>query len=375
MRFSIAVLPGDGVGVEIVPQALKVLDAVAAVFNHQFVYRHGLMGRAAEAETGHPLPEESVRLIRETDAILHGAVGGPVKEYAEGTKKTMASPIRSTLRDNFGISISIRPAKVFPSMVNASVVKAQVIQGADVVVVRDQRGLTSNISKGEEGAAGQRSSWDKVTSHEEEIAEMFKLAAALARRRRSRISVMVQPQVYANQRLWSTVASEMARNFTDINVDIVAPDNLAMQLVRNPRQFDVILTSEISSGGMINNLAASLIGSVGMAPSGSFAINSDALNSGDVTKILKGKALYEPIHGSAPLHAGKWEANPIGTIMAAAMMLEYSFGLEKEARTVEQACNKALESYRTYDVMEEGKKKVGTAEMGDRVAEAVTKQL
>ncbi|GEM_PF-439825 len=372
MKCSIAVLPGDGVGIEIVPQALKVLEAVGKAFNHQFVFRHGLIGRVAEAETGHPLPGESLKIIRETDAILHGATGGPVREYAEGASKVMATPIRRTLHDAFGLSITIRPAKVFPSMVNASVVKPQVIKGTDIVVVRDHRMLTNNIAHEEAGAFGQRTSWDKVTSREEEIAELFKLAAVIARRRRSRISLMVQPQIYANQRLWSTVATELARSFADISLDVVAPDNLAMQLVRNPRQFDVILTSEISSGGMINNLAASLIGSVGMAASAYLPINRDAIDSGDITKILKGKAFYEPIHGSAPLHAGKWEVNPVGTIMAAAMMIEYSFGLEKEARAIEQACSKALERYRTYDVMEEGKIKVGTAEMGDRVAEAVT---
>ncbi|MDO8472471.1 MAG: isocitrate/isopropylmalate family dehydrogenase [Dehalococcoidia bacterium] len=373
MKCSIAVLPGDGVGIEIVPQALKVLEAVGKVFGHEFVFRHGLIGRAAEAKLGHPLPEESIKIIRETDAILHGAIGGPVREYAEGAAKVMVSPIRRTLHDLFGLSVTIRPAKVFPSMVNASVVKPQVVQGTDIVVVRDFRMVTNNVTPGEEGSAGRRIFWDKVTSHEEQITELFKLAAAIARGRRSRISLMTQPQIYANQRLWASVATEMARGFPDISLDVVAPDNLAMQLVRNPRQFDVILTSEISSGGMINNLAATLLGSVGMAASAFLPIDRAAADSGDVRKMVRGKAFYEPIHGSAPLHAGKWEVNPVGTIMAAAMMLEYSFGLVKEAQAVEMACNKALEHYRTYDVMEEGKVKVGTAEMGDRVAEAVTK--
>lgn len=372
MQGSIAVLPGDGVAEEIVPQAVKVVQAVANRFGHRFTFTHGLLGGIALDKTGNPLPQESVDMARAAGAVLHGAVGGPQWDYATGNIAPVQS--RRMLQKKMNQFINVRPVKVFPALADATVMKPEVLQDANFVVVRDYRMLIDNIETGAQEEQGGRLVWDRISSHEQEVLQMLKLCVALARSRRKKLALMTQASVYGYARLWSTLAAELAKQTSDVEIEVMAWDNCAAQLLRDPRQFDVILCSEVPSGGMINSLGALLMGSVGMAPSATLGMNREALDGGDVYAMVKGPGFYEPIHGSAPLRAGQWVVNPIGTILAAAMMLEYSFGLVKEARAIEEACGAVLERYRTYDVMAQGKTKVGTAEMGDHIAEAMAAQ-
>lgn len=362
MKATLAVIEGDGIGPEIVPQAVRALTAVAGRFDHAFTLVPVPMGYNTWKATGSALPAETLETCRASDGILLGATGAADWEYAQ--KDFPPGWGRRQLCRELGHRISVRPAKVFPQTVNASPTKAARIEGTDLVIVRDMTLVNkAGLAHAASDAQG-RVARDTLEFHEGEVAPSLKFAFLLARSRRGKLCLMTQSSVFATGRLWLSMFEEMAQRYPDVAVEVQAPDNCAMQLMRNPARFDVMVTDSAPMGGMLNNLAALLMGSIGMAPG-----TSVGLRDGDTyTAMVVRNGIYEPIHGSAPTRAGQGIVNPIGTVLAAAMLLRYSLGLEREARAIEEAVARALEKgYRTYDIMEPGMRQVGTAEMGDRI--------
>jgi 3-isopropylmalate dehydrogenase len=363
VKATIAVIDGDGIGPEIVPQAVKTLTAVAKRFEHAFILVPVQMGYNAWKTTGSALPAHTLETCRASDGILLGATGAAHWEYVQ--KDAPPGWGRRQLCRELGHRISIRPAKVFPQTVNASPTKAERIAGTDLVVVRDMTLVNkAGLARDANDAQG-RVARDTLEFRESEIAPSLKFAFLLARSRRGKLCLMTQSSVFATSRLWLHMFEAMAQGYPDVAVEVQAPDNCAMQLMRNPASFDVVITDSAPMGGMLNNLAALLMGSVGMAPG-----TSVGLRDGDTYNAMVARnGIYEPIHGSAPLRAGQGIVNPIGTVLGAAMLLRYSLGLEREARAIEEAVSQTLEQgYRTYDIMESGMKQVGTEAMGDRIA-------
>lgn len=353
--LKIAVLPGDGIGTEIVPEAVKVLKAVAARFNHEFVFTQALVGGAAIDEMGVPLPEETLALCKASDAVLLGAIGGPKWDNLPAELRPEAAALLP-LRKELGLYANLRPAYLFPELIHASSLKPEVIEGVDLLVVRE---LTGGLYFGEKRREklddGERAV-DVLEYSTYEIERIVRLACEAARKRRKRVTSVDKANVLESSRLWREVAGRVALEYPDIELSHMYVDNCAMQLIRNPRQFDVIVTENMF-GDILTDEASMLTGSLGMLPSAS----------------IGGKVgLYEPSHGSAPDIAGQGKANPLATILSAAMMLRYSFQLEQEALAVEKAVREVLAGgYRTPDIAEPGQKLVSTREMGDLVASKV----
>jgi 3-isopropylmalate dehydrogenase len=354
MKARIAVLPGDGIGPEIVPQAIAVLDAVASQFGHRFECTSADVGGAAIDKTGKPLPDDTLRLAKESDAVLLGAVGGPKWEglaYEVRPERALLG-----LREQLGLYANLRPAKLYPMLAGASTLKPQVITGIDLLVVRE---LTGGIYFGkpkgiEKTADGERGVNTEVYTTAE-ITRIAKVAFEAARKRRKKVTSVDKANVLESSELWRRVVIEVAKSYPDVDLHHMYVDNCAMQLIRNPRQFDVLVTTNLF-GDILSDEAAMLTGSIGMLPSASVGGSTGA--EGQI-------GLYEPIHGSAPDIAGKDLANPIATIASVAMMLSYSFTLEKESAAIEQAILRVLEQgYRTKDIHSEGGRLVGTKEMG-----------
>jgi 3-isopropylmalate dehydrogenase len=363
LNATIAVIHGDGVGPEIVPQGIKALTAVGTRFGHDFNFVAVPMGYGAWKATQSALSPEALEVCRDSDGILLGATGAADWEYSQ--KDFPPGWGRRQLCRELGHRISIRPAKVLAQTVNASPTKAERAMGTDLVIVRDMTLVNkSGLAHAASDSEG-RLARDTLEFHEAEIAPTLKFAFLLARSRSRRLCLMTQSSVFATSRLWLQMFEAMARTYSDVAVEVQAPDNCAMQLMRNPAAFDVVVTDSAPMGGMLNNLAALLMGSIGMAPG-----TSVGLREGDTyTAMVARNGIYEPIHGSAPKRAGQGIVNPIGTILAAAMLLRYSLGLEQEAQAIEQAVARTLDrGYRTYDIMEAGKTRIGTGEMGDRIA-------
>ncbi len=359
-QMKIAVLPGDGIGQEIVPQAVAVLEAVGKKFGCQFEFQNAVVGGAAIDQFGKPLPEETLRLALDADAVLLGAVGGPKWEGLDYSIR----PERALLglREKLGLYANLRPAKLFPMLADASTLKREVIDGIDLLVIRE---LTGGIYFGkprgiEKYEGGERGINTEVYTTPE-IVRIAKVAFEMARKRRKKVMSVDKANVLEATELWRRVVIEVHKGYPDVALSHMYVDNCAMQLIRNPKQFDVLVTTNLF-GDILSDEAAMLTGSIGMLPSASMG------GKGGETTGLKG--MYEPIHGSAPDIAGKDMANPIATILSAAMMLQYSFNLDKEAAAIEEAVLRVLEAgYRTADIYSEGTKKVGTKEMGRRVIE------
>ncbi|HHV77326.1 MAG TPA: 3-isopropylmalate dehydrogenase [Syntrophothermus lipocalidus] len=353
--LKIAVLPGDGIGTEIVPEAVKVLKAVAARFNHEFVFTQALVGGAAIDEMGVPLPEETLALCKASDAVLLGAIGGPKWDNLPAELRPEAAALLP-LRKELGLYANLRPAYLFPELIHASSLKPEVIEGVDLLVVRELTGgLYFGEKRREKLGDGERAV-DVLEYTTYEIERIVRLACEAARKRRKRVTSVDKANVLESSRLWREVAGRVALEYPDIELSHMYVDNCAMQLIRNPRQFDVIVTENMF-GDILTDEASMLTGSLGMLPSAS----------------IGGKVgLYEPSHGSAPDIAGQGKANPLATILSAAMMLRYSFQLEQEALAVEKAVREVLAGgYRTPDIAEPGQKLVSTREMGDLVASKV----
>ncbi|MBI4401296.1 MAG: 3-isopropylmalate dehydrogenase [Nitrospirae bacterium] len=349
MDATIAVLAGDGVGQEIVPQAVKLLQAVGERFHHRFEFVAGDVGGQAIDKVGVPLPPETLALATRSDAVLLGAVGGPKWEGFEYGRR----PERALLglREQLGLFANLRPARLYPMLADASTLKREVIEGIDLLVVRELTGgIYFGKPKGIKKIAGGEKGVNTEVYTTEEIRRIAKVAFEAARKRRRRVTSVDKANVLESSELWRRVVIEVHKGYQDVELSHMYVDNCAMQLIRNPRQFDVLVTTNMF-GDILSDEAAMLTGSIGMLPSASLGTHA---------------GLYEPIHGSAPDIAGKNMANPIATIASAAMMLAYTFHLDKEAEAVEHAILQTLEQgYRTKDIHSPGARLVGTSEMGD----------
>ncbi len=353
--MKICVLPGDGIGPEIVGQAVRVLEALRSD-GLKLEMETALLGGCAVDQAGEPYPEATRKLAREADAVLLGAVGGPQYDTLPREKR----PERGLLgiRKDLGLFANLRPAMLYPELANASSLKPEIVAGLDILIVRE---LTGDIYFGEprgiETRDGQRVGINTMIYSEAEIRRIARVAFDAARKRSRRLCSVDKMNVLECTQLWRDVVTEVAQDYPDVELSHMLVDNAAMQLVRNPKQFDVMVTGNMF-GDILSDEASMLTGSIGMLPSASLD--------------EKGKGLYEPIHGSAPDIAGKGVANPLATILSAAMMLRYTFNQEAAAARIEAAVKKVLgEGYRTADIYEAGTKKVGTKEMGDAVIAAL----
>lgn len=354
--YKIAVLPGDGIGPEITVQAVRVLEAVARRFGHEFEFTEGLIGGAAYDAAGHPLPPETLDLCRNSDAILLGAVGGPKWDDLPSNLRPEVGALLP-LRKEMGLYANLRPAKVFPALVNASTLKPEVVSGLDIMVVRE---LTGGLYFGkkyrEPMADGGIRAVDTLEYTTPEIERIAHMAFQLARKRRGKVTSVDKANVLESSRYWREVVTALGAEYPDVELDHYYVDNCAMQLVKNPRQFDVLVTENMF-GDILSDQASMLTGSLGMLASASIG--------GDI-------GLYEPSHGSAPKYAGMQRANPIATIISGAMLLRFSLDLLDEADCIERSITRVLDlGFRTPDLMEDGKKLVNTIQMGDRIIEQI----
>lgn len=351
----IAVLPGDGIGVEIIPQAIKVLKIIGAKYGYDFTFTEGLIGGAAYDELGSPLPDTTLALCKNSEAILLGAVGGPKWDTLPVARRPEAAALLP-LRKALGLYANIRPAFLYPALVEASTLKKEVVAGTDLVTIRELTGGLYFGEKRREQTAEGEMAVDTLVYSTAEIERITRLAFEVARTRKRKVTSVDKANVLESSRLWREVTTRVHADYPDVELEHMYVDNAAMQLVRRPTQFDVIVTENMF-GDILTDQASMLTGSIGMLPSASIG--------GEV-------ALYEPSHGSAPDIAGQNKANPLATILSAAMMLKYSFHYLEAAAKIEQAVEKVLDAgYRTPDIMEEGKTLVGTTAMGDLVCQYV----
>lgn len=350
---KIAVLPGDGIGQEIVPQAVRVLKTVLADQALNFEFNEYLVGGTAIEKAGKALPEETLKACQEADAVLLGSVGGPQWDHLPASERPETAALLG-LRKGLGFYANIRPVSLSPSLLSASTLKPKVLEGVDMVVIRE---LTGGLYFGQKGRSENPvSAYDTMTYSEEEIHRILKYGFETAQNRNKKLCSVDKANVLETSRLWRDIANQLSKEYPDVELTHLYVDNAAMQLVRNPRQFDVIVTENMF-GDILTDLASMLGGSIGMLASAS--LNGQ-------------KGMYEPAHGSAPDIAGKNIANPLATILSGALMLRYSFGLEDEAQRIEKAVEKVLgQGYRTGDLAGAGESVVGTIEMGDAVLAAL----
>ena len=356
MNVNIAVLPGDGIGPEVIAESLKVLKAIEDKYNHKFKLNNGVIGGIAVDTLGVALPKETMVMCQNCDAILFGAVGGP--KWDDPQAKVRATDGILELRKGLSLFANLRPVKVSPTLVNSTSLKAETVKDVDLLVVRELTGgLYFGQPKKQWRDESGRQAVDTMVYSEVEIDRIIRLSFELARSRSKKLTSVDKSNVLESSRLWRQIASEISKSYPDIELRHMYVDACAMQLVRSPRDFDVIVTSNVF-GDILTDEASTLAGSLGMLPSASLA----GIPGGNTF------GLYEPIHGTAPDIAGKNLANPIATILSTAMMLRYSFGLVTEAQDVEDAIEATLrEGYRTADIWVEGEKKVGTVEMGNLI--------
>jgi len=352
MQARIAVLPGDGIGPEVVAEAVKVLRRVAQIYRHEFTFEEALIGGAAIDAVGNPLPAETLQLCRESDAVLLGAVGGPKWDDPRAAVRPEQGLLG--LRKELELFANLRPVKLYPQLVHASPLRPEVVAGVDLVVVRE---LTGGIYFGQPRVEGDDQAVDTMAYTAAEVERVMHVAFRLARQRRRKVTSVDKANVLACSRLWREVAERVAEEYPDVAFEHVLVDACAMYLLRRPTSFDVIVTANMF-GDILTDEASMLAGSMGMLPSAS--LGEDALG------------LYEPIHGSAPKYTGMNVVNPIATILSGAMLLRHSLGLEEEAAAVEAAVAAVLEEgHRTKDIAEEGKQPIGTKEMGDLIANQI----
>jgi 3-isopropylmalate dehydrogenase len=350
--MNVAILPGDGIGPEIIVQARRVLDKLGL----KLEFQEAPVGGAAYEKHGDPLPAATLQVAKNADAVLFGAVGDPRYDKLERAKRPEQAILG--LRKALGLFANLRPARVHPELAAASALKPEVVSGLDILIVRE---LTGDIyfgqPKGIRQKGGEREGFDTMLYSESEIRRIARVAFEAARKRNRRVCSVDKANVLETSQLWREVVTDEARSFPEVEISHMYVDNCAMQLVRNPKQFDVIVTGNMF-GDILSDEASMLTGSIGMLPSASLD--------------EKGKGLYEPIHGTAPDIAGKGVANPLATILSAALMLRHSLGQPQAAERVERAVTKVLQSgLRTADIHTEGMRKAGTKEMGDAVVAAL----
>lgn len=354
MRYQIAVIPGDGIGPEIIREALGVLDAVGDTFGHSFACTQYLAGGAAIDASGQALPQETIDACLASDSVLLGAVGGPKWDHLPGASR----PERALLglRSAMGLFANLRPALLYEALAGACPLKPEYVKGGlDLLIVRE---LIGGIYFGERGRKQTdmgEAGFDTMQYSVGEVERIGRVAFDMARIRRKKVTSVDKANVMENSRVWRETMHRLAAEYPDVAYEDMFVDNAAMQLVRNPRQFDVIVTGNMF-GDILSDEASMITGSIGMLPSASLGVGS--------------RGMYEPIHGSAPDIAGQDKANPLATILSAAMMLRYSFGLSREADAVEGAVEGVLDSgLRTQDILSEGMTLVGAREMGAQVVQ------
>lgn len=359
MNFNLAVVKGDGIGPEIVTEAEKVLDKIGELYGHTFHYTDVLAGGCAIDETGVPLPEETLEIAKKSDSVLLGAVGGPKWDSLPGHLRPEKALLG--LRSALGLFANIRPAKMHSALADACPLKPEITEnGLDMVIVRE---LTGGLYFGERGRRDSElgeQAYDELAYAREEIARIGRVGFELARKRKvKKVTSVDKANVIETSRLWREVMHELAKEYPDVEYSDMLVDNCAMQLVRNPGQFSVIITENMF-GDILSDEASMTTGSIGMLPSSSLGKTS--------------LGMYEPIHGSAPDIAGQNKANPIATVLSCAMMLRDSFNLSAEAECIENAVTNVLnDGWRTADIMDDNGKLLGTKEMGDKIVEYLVK--
>ena len=362
MKLKIGVIKGDGIGPEVVNEAMKVLDKVGVVYGHEFDYTQLLMGGASIDTYGVPLTDDTIELAKNSDAVLLGSIGGDAKTSPwyklEPSKRPEAGLLK--IRKALNLFANLRPAVLYDELKGACPLKEEITEGGfDMMIMRE---LTGGLYFGErstEEKNGVLTATDSLTYTEDEIRRIAKRGFDIAMKRRKKVTSVDKANVLDSSRLWRKVVEEVAKDYPEVTLEHMLVDNCAMQLVKNPRQFDVILTENMF-GDILSDEASMVTGSIGMLASAS-------LNE---TKF----GMYEPSGGSAPDIAGKGIANPIATILSAAMMLRFSFDLDQEADAIENAVENVLkDGYRTIDIMSKGKVQIGTAEMGNKICSYITK--
>ncbi len=351
MKMKIALVPGDGIGPDIVKEAVRVLDRIASIYGHEIEYIEVDAGGISIDKYGIPLTEGALERAKSADAVLFGAVGGPKWDGLEGSKRPEKGLLG--LRSGLGLFCNFRPAVIYPELSDASPLKSEIIsKGVDLLVVRE---LTGGIYFGERGRSDDGSvAYDTMKYSKSEIIRISRKAFEAARIRKNKVTLVDKANVLESSRLWRETVSELAASeYSDVNLDFLYVDNASMQLVRDPSRFDVILTENMF-GDILSDEASMITGSIGMLSSASLREDSFGM--------------YEPIHGSAPDIAGKDIANPIATILSAASMLRYSFSLEREAKAIERAVERAIsDGIRTKDIAVEGETTVGTVQCGKEI--------
>lgn len=354
MKINIAVLPGDGIGPEIIEQALKVTEAVCKKFGHELSYKTALVGACAIDATGNPYPDETHDLCMQADAILFGAIGSP-KYDNDPTAKVRPEQGLLAMRRKLGLYANIRPVNVFQSLIGRSPLKAELVKDADFVCIRE---LTGGLYFGKPQGRSEdgNSAVDTCAYSREEIERILKLAFEFAGRRRRKLTVVDKANVLETSRLWRQIAQEMEPSYPEIAVDYMFVDNAAMRLIQWPSSFDVMVTENMF-GDILTDEASVITGSMGMLPSASFGLHT---------------SLYEPIHGSYPQAAGKNIANPLATVLSAALMFEHSFGLSKEAALIREAVEASMAAgFVTEDIIMGEMKPRLTSEVGDWLAKYI----
>lgn len=365
MNKRIVVLKGDGIGPEVVDQALKVLNSVGKKFNHNFEYKEALIGGVAIDKVGVPLPDETLDLAKSSDAVFLGAVG----DWKYDTLDPSIRPEKGLLgiRKGLGLFANLRPVKIFDELISSSPLKEDIVKNTDIMIVRELTGgVYFGEPKGEAVKNGEKTAFNTMIYTESEVVRIAKVAFDIAMKRNKKVCSVDKANVLDVSRFWREVVIEVSKDYPEVELSHMYVDNAAMQLVINPRQFDVILTSNLF-GDILSDEASVLSGSLGLLPSAS-------LSGG---KCGEGVGMFEPCHGSAPNFKGLDKLNPIATILSAAMMLKYGFNMPDESESIENAVSEILkQGYRTEDIFkdEKSEKLVGTSKMGDLIAEQVKRE-
>jgi 3-isopropylmalate dehydrogenase len=351
MKCKIALLPGDGIGVEVTEAAVKVMNHVADNFNITLEFNSQLIGGASYEKNGSPLTDETLQSCYNSDAVFLGAVGGPKWETLPHHLKPEAALLK--LRKALGLFTNIRPAKIYEALIDSSTLKKEVLQGTDFIVLRE---LTGGIYFGTPRGFDKNRGWNTMEYSYEEVERIARMAFKMARERGKKVTSVDKANVLEVSQFWRNTVHEVHKEFADVELNDMYVDNAAMQIVRNPKQFDVLLTSNLF-GDILSDIAGMITGSLGMLPSAS---------------IGNKYSLYEPVHGSAPDIAGQGKANPLAAISSAAMMFNYSFGMQKAAEVIEEAIERTLaQGLRTPDIFSEGCRSVSTEEITNAVIENI----
>jgi 3-isopropylmalate dehydrogenase len=354
MDFKIAVLPGDGIGPEIIDQAKKVITASGNKFKHKFNFTHALVGAIAIDKTGNPLPEETLDLCKSSDAVLFGAIGDPKYDNDPGAKVRPEQGLLA-MRKELGLYANVRPVTTFASLIDKSPLKKEIVQGVDIMMIRE---LTGGIYFGKPQGRSEdgNTAYDSSVYSRYEIERVVRLACEYAMARSKKITVVDKANVLATSRLWRETSLTIAKDFKELTMDFMFVDNAAMQLIQNPRKFDVIVTENMF-GDILSDEASVLTGSLGLLPSASIGLST---------------SVFEPIHGSYPQAAGKNIANPLGTILSVAMMFDLAFNLKDEAELVRKAVEKSIENDFVTEDLNRANPKT-TSAVGDWIADYLTK--